>query len=192
VGFYSTQASTATTNFAPEKLEVAQVSSTSTIGQVVLKPGSQGPDVQTLQTQLKQLGYYSGIADGKYGDSTKKAVAKFQQAKVFSRVDGVADLATKRILQTALIDNQNKLAVASSSEAPVTTTNNSNSAFRDFLWWSILGLGTLGTIGAILYLLRRFDPKKTTEATQNSATKSFKCQSARSHCTSFTRVSTHI
>ncbi|WP_414756058.1 peptidoglycan-binding protein [Anabaena sp. CCY 9910] len=160
VGFYSTQASTATTNFAPEKLEVAQVSSTSTTGQVALKPGSQGPDVQTLQMQLKQLGYYSGIADGKYGDSTKKAVAKFQQAKVFSRVDGVADLATKRVLQTALIDNQNKLAVASSSEAPVTTTNNSNSAFRDFLWWSILGLGTLGTIGAILYLLRRFDPNK--------------------------------
>lgn len=55
VGFYSTQASTATTNFAPEKLEVAQVSSTSTIGQVVLKPGSQGQEYANTTNAIKAV-----------------------------------------------------------------------------------------------------------------------------------------
>lgn len=164
VGLYSTPASTATTKFTLEKLELAQVSSISTTQQVVLEPGSQGPDVERLQTQLSRLGYYSDVVDGKYGQSTKKAVAKFQQAKGLKRVDGIADVATKRTLLTTLRANKSKpTELISAFEAPSTTPtskNNPDSALRDFLWWSILGLGTLGTIGATLYLLRWFDPQK--------------------------------
>jgi peptidoglycan hydrolase-like protein with peptidoglycan-binding domain len=163
VGLYSIPASTATTKFTPEKLELAQVSSTSTT-QVVLEPGSQGPDVQKLQTQLSRLGYYKGVVDGKYGQSTKTAVAKFQQAKGLGRVDGIADIATKTTLQATLRANNTKpTSLVSSFEAPTTTptsNNNSDSSLRDFLWWSILGLGTLGTVGATVYLLRWFDPQK--------------------------------
>lgn len=163
VGLYSIPASTATTKFTPEKLELAQVSSISTT-QVVLEPGSQGPDVQRLQTQLSRLGYYSDVVDGKYGQSTKTAVAKFQQAKGLSRVDGIADITTRRTLVTSLKTGKTKpTALISAFEAPTTTppsNNNSDSGLRDFLWWSILGLGTLGTVGATLYFLRWFDPQK--------------------------------
>lgn len=164
VGLYSTPATTATTNFTPEKLALAQVSSISTTKPVVLEPGSKGPDVQRLQTQLSRLGYYSDVVDGKYGQSTKTAVAKFQQAKGLKRVDGIADVTTKKALLASLGANKSKpKSLVSAFEATTTTTpsnNNSDSALRDFLWWSILGLGTLGTIGATLYLLQRFDPQK--------------------------------
>nr|WP_313954413.1 peptidoglycan-binding protein [Anabaena subtropica] len=174
MGFYSTPATTATTKLAPERLELAQVSSIKTTRQVVLEPGSQGPDVQELQTQLSQLGYYDDLVDGKYGQSTKTAVAKFQQAKSLRRIDGVADIATRRILQTTLTDSNSKLAVASpldSAAATPATNSNSNPAFRDFLWWSILGLGTLGTIGVTLFLLRRFDPNKQQKQPKTSPQK---------------------
>lgn len=163
VGLYSIPASTATTKFTPEKLELAQVSSISTT-QVVLEPGRQGPDVQRLQTQLSRLGYYSDVVDGKYGQSTKTAVAKFQQAKGLKRVDGIADITTRRTLQTSLKASSTKpTSLISAFDVPTTTPpsqNNSDSGLRDFLWWSILGLGTLGTVGATLYLLRWFDPQK--------------------------------
>ncbi|BCL35803.1 peptidoglycan-binding protein [Nostoc sp. MS1] len=163
MGLYSIPASTATTKFTPEKLELAQVSSISTT-QVVLEPGRQGPDVQRLQTQLSRLGYYSDVVDGKYGQSTKTAVAKFQQAKGLKRVDGIADITTRRTLQTSLKASSTKpTSLISAFDVPTTTPpsqNNSDSGLRDFLWWSILGLGTLGTVGATLYLLRWFDPQK--------------------------------
>ena len=39
------------------------------------------PTVQAVQTQLTQLGYYNGPADGFFGPTTRDAVAKYQIAK---------------------------------------------------------------------------------------------------------------
>jgi hypothetical protein len=39
------------------------------------------PTVQDVQTQLTQLGYYNGPADGFFGPTTRDAVAKYQIAK---------------------------------------------------------------------------------------------------------------
>ena len=39
------------------------------------------PTVQAAQTQLNQLGYYGGPADGIFGPSTRDAVARYQIAK---------------------------------------------------------------------------------------------------------------
>src|SRR6266481_7737512 len=39
------------------------------------------PTVQAVQTQLTQLGYYNGPADGFFGPATRDAVAKYQIAK---------------------------------------------------------------------------------------------------------------
>ena len=39
------------------------------------------PTVQAVQTQLTQLGYYNGPADGFFGPATRDAVAKYQIAR---------------------------------------------------------------------------------------------------------------
>ena len=42
------------------------------------------PTVQAVQTQLTQLGYYNGPADGFFGPATRDAVAKYQIARNLS------------------------------------------------------------------------------------------------------------
>lgn len=45
-----------------------------------LADGSYGDSVSRLQRTLKQLGYFTGSADGVYGDETRAAVCRFQLA----------------------------------------------------------------------------------------------------------------
>ena len=45
----------------------------------VLKNGSRGNDVRTVQTRLKNWGYYKGAVDGIYGSQTVSAVKLFQK-----------------------------------------------------------------------------------------------------------------
>ena len=44
-----------------------------------LRQGDQGTKVKQVQQKLKQWGYYTGNADGIFGEDTKKAVIKFQK-----------------------------------------------------------------------------------------------------------------
>jgi Putative peptidoglycan binding domain len=60
--------------------------------------GSFGPDVQTLQQRLTQLGYYRGPIDGDYGTTTEEAVRQFQSAQRLEYVDGIAGPETLRAL----------------------------------------------------------------------------------------------
>ena len=55
-----------------------------------LRYSYKGEDVKELQTQLTQLGYYTGKIDGNYLDSTRKAVEELQK-KNGLEADGVAD-----------------------------------------------------------------------------------------------------
>lgn len=52
---------------------------TDVIEAVVLKKGSTGSTVKTLQTKLKNWGYYKGSVDGVYGSQTVEAVKYFQR-----------------------------------------------------------------------------------------------------------------
>ena len=45
----------------------------------VLRQGSRGEDVKTVQRKLKRWGYYDGNVDGIYGPKTKEAVKYFQR-----------------------------------------------------------------------------------------------------------------
>ena len=57
--------------------------------------------VITMQTQLKDVGYYNGrIRTGKFGEGTTRAVAKFQQANGLKQ-SGIADPATLEAIQSA-------------------------------------------------------------------------------------------
>lgn len=50
-----------------------------------LAPGAIGSDVYAVQEKLKELGYYNGWVDGKYGTTMEKAVAKFQKDKSLTK-----------------------------------------------------------------------------------------------------------
>ncbi|MEH1908841.1 MAG: peptidoglycan-binding protein [Nostoc sp.] len=173
LGFYPNRASTATPNLAPEILELAQASSTVTASPAVLSLGNQGSDVQRLQTQLKQLGYYSGVVDGQYNASTEIAVAKFQKAKGL-KVDGITGLATSEKLQAAM-EAKNQIITSprvTSGAATSKPTAKPKPTETDFVWWLIFAIGVLGSISALVYLLRWFRQVKQVENSEISNTKS--------------------
>ncbi len=66
-------------------------------GSILVKYGSRGEEVKTIQTKLKRWGYYNGSVDGVYGWITKEAVIKFQR-KNGLKADGVVGNATAKAL----------------------------------------------------------------------------------------------
>lgn len=65
----------------------------------LLRVGSTGPNVQSLQQQLKNKGYFKGTTTQYFGSITKNAVMAFQRANGLS-VDGIAGPATLSKLKT--------------------------------------------------------------------------------------------
>lgn len=90
----------------------------------LLKRGSSGPDVLTLQTTLKQLGFDPRGVDGGFGAGTEAAVIAFQKAKGLTP-DGIVGPGTMAALQTgAAVAGANvnaATAAATASVAPTTT-----------------------------------------------------------------------
>ncbi|MDX6288912.1 MAG: putative chitinase [Blastocatellia bacterium] len=82
----------------------------------VLKQGSSGPDVTSLQQKLKALGFDPNGTDGNFGPGTRKAVIAFQQSKGL-QADGIAGPAT-----LAALDG----AGASAGAGDGTTTDSAN------------------------------------------------------------------
>ena len=84
----------------------------------VLKKGSRGDEVVTLQKKLKQWGYYDGAVDGVFGAGTEKAVQYFQRKNGLT-ADGVVGAKTAAALgmtlsgsgQTAQADNSSDRSV---------------------------------------------------------------------------------
>jgi Putative peptidoglycan binding domain len=66
-----------------------------------LKPGDSGAAVKTLQRALRRAGYSPGTVDGDYGNATKQAVTRFQQARGLT-ADGIAGPQTLAALRRAL------------------------------------------------------------------------------------------
>lgn len=64
----------------------------------VLRWGSRGEAVRTLQWRLQQWGYYRGAIDGVYGAETYRAVVHFQQKNGVWPADGVVGTNTWRAL----------------------------------------------------------------------------------------------
>lgn len=68
------------------------------LGRRLLRDGSRGPDVATLQQRLAELGYDSGPVDGVFGLLTEEAILRLQR-DFGLRVDGVAGPAVMRVLR---------------------------------------------------------------------------------------------
>ncbi len=66
----------------------------------VLRTGSRGDEVVSLQTRLLQLGYYADEIDGQFGAKTKTAVIDFQQANGLE-ADGMVGAETKALLYSS-------------------------------------------------------------------------------------------
>ncbi|MEH2045915.1 peptidoglycan-binding protein [Nostoc sp.] len=170
VGFYPNRSSAATPNLAPEILELAQASSTVTASPAVLRYGSRNLDVQRLQTQLKQLGYYSGVVDGQYNTNTEIAVSKFQKVKGL-KLDGIAGPATQEKLQAAM-EAKKQFVTSPKVTSTAPTSTKPKPTERGFVWWLLFTIGVLGCTGALIYLLRSFQKVKQVQKSEISKPKS--------------------
>jgi peptidoglycan hydrolase-like protein with peptidoglycan-binding domain len=75
----------------------ASTSGSQESGSGSLKSGSQGQEVSEVQQRLKELKYYTGVVDGKFGSATANAVKAFQAANGLT-ADGVVGAKTKEKL----------------------------------------------------------------------------------------------
>ena len=80
----------------------------------VLKQGSTGSLVRTVQTKLKRWGYYDGSVDGIYGSKTKKAVVYFQKKNGLA-ADGI--VGKKTFAALGMMNEANGGSSGSSGEA---------------------------------------------------------------------------
>lgn len=91
------------------------------VATAVLKQGSRGDLVKTVQTKLKRWGYYTGSVDGIYGSQTKSAVKYFQRKNGLT-VDGIVGketLSALGISSSALSGNSSSGSVGNYSSADV-------------------------------------------------------------------------
>ncbi len=114
-GYYGSITKSAVTSFQNANgLTVDGIAGPQTLGRLyaskssILKVGSSGTEVSTLQQKLKDTGYYTYKVTGYYGSITKNAVTSFQRANGLT-VDGIAGPQT----QSALYNGNN---VASSND----------------------------------------------------------------------------
>lgn len=73
----------------------------STANAEVIKQGSSGATVRTIQTKLKNWGYYTGSVDGIFGSKTKSAVMYFQRRNGLV-ADGIVGTKTAKALGITL------------------------------------------------------------------------------------------
>lgn len=89
----------------------------------LLKRGSSGPDVLTLQSALKQLGFDPNGVDGHFGPGTEAAVKAFQTSKGLN-ADGIAGPNTMAALQASA-------AVAGADVSGATTSASTGATVPD-------------------------------------------------------------
>ncbi len=80
----------------------------------VYKQGSTGSTVKTIQTKLKNWGYYTGSVDGIYGSKTTAAVKYFQRSNGLT-ADGIVGSKTAAAMGISLTSSSSGGAASSSS-----------------------------------------------------------------------------
>ena len=94
---YSSTALSADATPTPEPTPTPTPIPTFTIPETKVKLNSEGADAKTVQQRLKDLGYYKGNVDGKFGRASVNALKKFQEAHGLE-ADGVAGDTTYALL----------------------------------------------------------------------------------------------
>lgn len=78
---------------------------TATASAATYRQGDRGSGVTTIQTKLKNWGYYNGAVDGIFGSQTSEAVRYFQRKNGLT-ADGVVGSATQAALGMSSPENQ--------------------------------------------------------------------------------------
>jgi peptidoglycan hydrolase-like protein with peptidoglycan-binding domain len=156
LGVDTIPASTATHQLAPEILELAQANSQDTATRPILGPNSRGKDVEALQRQLKELGYYDGVIDGQYGNTTEIAVSKFQQAKGLI-ADSIVGKTTWDSLQASV---KQKSTSSPATTSPPEPSKKQSQSQNSLVRWLLIATGVLGSVGALLYIMKLFGNAK--------------------------------
>ena len=104
-----------------------------------------------LQTQLKKLGYYDGIADGQFGATTRNSLVKFQREKGLLP-DGIAGTRTREILQTEITKASGLTSTPTPEAVSEPTEENSQS---DLIRFGLIAMGILAGIGILFYMIQR-------------------------------------
>ncbi|MFQ4140686.1 peptidoglycan-binding protein [Chlorogloeopsis sp. ULAP02] len=131
-----------------EFLKLTQVSLQDTSNLAILKLGSTGNQVKTLQAQLLELGYYDGVIDGQYGTATRDAVIKFQQNRNLA-ANGIASTQTTKLLEAEV---EKKSIVANVTPQPA--QHKRVSGRHSLMWWLLVAIALFGSTGALLYLVK--------------------------------------
>ena len=125
-----------------------------------LSSGCEGEDVKSVQRRLKDLGYYTGSIDGKFGNGTVNALIAFQQANRLT-ADGVAGSRTYALLYSA---DAIPASVATPTLAPIVTAPPSGN-------YSTLKKGSSGAeVKRLQSALAKLDYTTSTYGTYDNAT----------------------
>ncbi len=82
--------------------KTAEVSTLPPLEGVTAKQGDAGELVERIQSRLREMSYYTGAIDGKYGSGTADAVRRFQRA-IGITADGAANELTQKALFAASV-----------------------------------------------------------------------------------------
>ena len=142
-------------------LKVAQADNSDTTSRTNLRIGSRGEDVKLLQTQLKKLGYYDGISDGQFGESTRDAVIEFQlKKKVLA--DGVVGNQTSELIKAETLKQNNFVSTPTPETASedVAETEKPSKSSNGWIQLVFIVMGLLAGGGVLFYLFKLFRRSK--------------------------------
>ena len=122
----------------------------------VIKVGSRGTTVKTIQTKLKRWGYYKGGIDGIFGNQTRDAVKYFQRRNGLT-ADGIVGSATARAMGITLKGS------SSGSSGNVSAGNISNNdlyLLSCCVYGEARGESYTGKVAVAAVVLNRLDSSK--------------------------------
>jgi N-acetylmuramoyl-L-alanine amidase len=120
-----------------------------TASSMIVKYGSKGTEVKTVQTKLKSWGYYKGNVDGVFGWKTRTAVIAFQK-KHGLKGDGIVGTATSKALGIPV------KAVAKTSRGTVSRSNEVNT-LAQAINGEARGESYIGQVAVAAVILNRVD-----------------------------------
>ena len=163
LGFNINPAAAVSYEKTPFLLKLAQADSDDTTSRN-LAIGSVGEDVKVLQAQLKKLGYYDGIPDGQFGESTRNAVIEFQQKKNV-RADGIAGSQTREIIKTETLEKSSSTSIPNLEPVSVDAPDEENSSSTDWVKLALIAIGILAGAGILFYAVQWFRYSKKAKNT---------------------------
>ncbi|GAF65035.1 putative peptidase [Bacillus sp. TS-2] len=131
--------SSSSSNSSSNSSNTSQKASSNVASQSILRNGSRGNAVTTLQNQLSSQGYYKIAIDGIYGNGTAQAVRNFQKDHNL-KVDGIAGPQTMSALASKVGGNSSNSNSGSSNSNAGSSSNSSSSSSNS----SILRVGVSG------------------------------------------------